>query len=485
MKHLIYTVTGALLFAAMSAAAMAADTEARHWHELDSSFRDQFRNPAEGVELGLDLRLREVYARNIFGLDSRFGDPNGNWNDNHWQRFRARLAATVSLDADVTANTRLTWEFWNHCKPDDTPPGPLGFFAEKNTDFDEAIIDILNVQFRNAFDMPLTMTVGRQEIILGTGWLILEGTPGDGSRTIFFDAIRATYDVTSASKLDMIYIQQYDDASKWLKPINHGAVADRRHLTQNQDERGLILYYTNNDNPDWGYDAYYIYKNARRSSWAKFYNVAGSDADIHTVGGRLFGNLDTNWSYTAELAKQWGNRDDNSMRGLGANTKLTYAFNDEQKSRVFCGYEYLSGDDPSTSSSEKFDTLWGDWSQSQRGGDLQSYMWAAEGALGEVANLHRLGAGHSFMPAPEWTILSQYNLLWADENPGGVWPYPSPQFSNSGNFRGHMFSGLITYRCCSNFSTHFMLDYFFPGGYYDKNTNDPAFFARVCVEWTF
>lgn len=303
-----------------------------------------------------------------------------------------------------------------------------------------------------------------------------------------FDAVRATYDVTSTSKLDMIYLQQYDNESKWLKPINHGAVAERRHLTQNQDERGLILYYTNKDNPDWGYDTYYIYKNDRRSGWAKFYNKAGSDADIHTIGGRLFGSLDANWSYSAELAKQWGNRDDSSMKGLGANTKLTYAFNDEQKSQAFVGYEYLSGDDPSTSSSEKFDTLWGDWPQFQRGGDLQSYAWTAEGALGEVANLHRLGAGYSFVPSTVWTLLGQYNLLWADENTFGGGPglLPStPVFSNSGKFRGHLLSGLATYSCCKNFKTHFMLDYFFPGSYYHKSSNDPAFFARVNVEWTF
>ncbi len=40
--------------------------------------------------------------------------------------------------------------------------------------------------------MPLTATVGRQDIIEGVGWLVMDGTPLDGSRTVYFDAARFT-----------------------------------------------------------------------------------------------------------------------------------------------------------------------------------------------------------------------------------------------------------------------------------------------------
>ena len=182
--------------------------EAAHFHEVDNALMDAFHNPMEGVTMGLDLRLREVFTRNLFGVNDQFGDPAGNWNNYHWQRYRGRLSTKVALNEDVDFNTRLTWEFWGHCSPDEsfTP-----FFSEKSYDFDEAIFDHFNIQMRNAFDMPLTLTIGRQDIILGTGWLVLDGTPADGSRTIFFDAIRATYDLSDTSKVDLIYIQQYDD----------------------------------------------------------------------------------------------------------------------------------------------------------------------------------------------------------------------------------------------------------------------------------
>ncbi|MHC5101309.1 MAG: hypothetical protein ACYSOG_05685, partial [Planctomycetota bacterium] len=45
-----------------------------HFHEVNTDFMDKFHNPMEGVTMGLDMRLREVYARNIFGVSDSFGD---------------------------------------------------------------------------------------------------------------------------------------------------------------------------------------------------------------------------------------------------------------------------------------------------------------------------------------------------------------------------------------------------------------------------
>ncbi|MHC4553524.1 MAG: hypothetical protein ACYSUT_12300, partial [Planctomycetota bacterium] len=248
-----------VLIAGVAVAAQApedyAGAPAKHWHEVDTDLMNKFHNPMEGVTMGLDLRLREVYARNIFGLNDQFGDPD-NWNNYHWQRYRSRWSTKWALDEDVDFSTRLTWEFWGHCSPDES----FNPFFTEDYKFDEAIFDHMNMQFRNAFDLPLTLTVGRQDIILGTGWLVLDGTPADGSRTIFFDAVRGTYELDEDSKLDLIYIQQYDNEDKWLTPFNHGSVEDRRHLTQKQDEQALIVYWSNKLNDVHSNELYYMYK---------------------------------------------------------------------------------------------------------------------------------------------------------------------------------------------------------------------------------
>ncbi|MCE5187405.1 MAG: alginate export family protein [Planctomycetaceae bacterium] len=459
-----------------------------HWHTFDNDFMKGFHNPTDWLEMGLDVRLREVYAANLFGMNEEWGDASGReLNDYHWQRYRTRWSTKSKLSEDVDFNTRLTWEFWGHCDPDDDFT-PYPFFAERNYDFDEGIFDIFNVQIRNVFDMPLTLMVGRQEIILGTGWLVLDGTPGDGSRTIFFDAVRGTYGISDTTKLDLIYIQQYDDEEEYIEPFNHHAVQDRRHLTQKGDERGFIFYLTNITDAKQQQELYYIYKNEEPSDWAEHYSPGGQDADIHTIGGRLAGPITDHWSYSIEGAKQFGDRNGRTLQGLGTNDKLMYSFNDRLKNEVHVGYEYLSGDDPESSADEKFDTLWGDWPQYQRGGDLQSYIWTFEGNLGEVTNLHRVGFGHSFKPCEVWTIATDYNLLWADENTFGdavLGPFGALGVSDDSNFRGQMLSGIATYSCCKNFRTHFMLDYFIPGDYYDSPSGDDAYFARVNVEWTF
>ncbi len=457
-----------------------------HWHDVKGAWADAFHHPFDGLQMGLDLRLREVYTHNMLALDDQFGDGGGrNANDHHWQRIRSRWSTVWTLSPDVTFNTRLVWEFWTISSPDRHGNKAL---SAQDTDFREAIFDRMNIQWKNAFDAPMTVTVGRQDIFLGTGWLVGDGTPADGSRTVFFDAVRATIDLRDTTQLDLIGICQYDDESKFLQPINH---RDYIHLTQRTDETGFIGYLTDKSFENTTLEGYYIYKKEEPSDWAKFSDswwtaLPGADAEIHTIGGRIAQKLDENWSYSTEVAKQFGKRDEETMKGLGTNNKLAYAFNDELKNELRLTHEYMSGNKPGTSANEKFDTLWGDYPQAQRGGDLQSYIWTYEGSLGEVSNLHRIGFGHTFKPGKEWTMSTDYNLMWADQN-GDATQAPSGnlQVSDNSYFRGQMITGLLTYQCCKNFRTQFLVDYFIPGSYYDQSNRDHAIFARINMEWTF
>jgi hypothetical protein len=470
--------------AADSTAAYNQATPASHWHDV--SFMDAFHHPFDGLEMGLDLRLREVYGHNILSLNDQFGDPTRDMNDHHWQRYRTRWSTMWTLAPDVTFNTRLVWEFWTITSPERHGNKSL---SAQDTDFREMVFDWMNIKWKNAFDAPMTLTIGRQDIILGTGWLVLDGTPADGSRTIYFDAARATIDLSDKTKLDLIGIVQYDNESKWLKPINH---RDFLHVTQRTDETGFIAYVTDKSIENTQLEGYYIYKKEEPSDWAKgtkswWSTSPGVDAEIHTVGGRIAQKLDENWSYSVEAAKQFGTRDMQSMKGLGTNNSLKYAFNDDMKNEMTFMYEYMSGDDKTTSASEKFDTLWGDWPQYQRGGDAQSYIWTYEGALGEVSNLHRTGVKHSFKPCENWTMDTLYNLMWADQNGANGVSQSGAQVTTSENsyFRGQMFTGLLTFSCCKNFKTQFLCDYFVPGSYYDQSNRNHVVFARINMEWTF
>jgi hypothetical protein len=468
-----------------------------HWHDIEGM--DAFHRPFDGLTMGLDFRFRDEYNHNTTSLSDQFGDGvsrnpttrvvGGNWNEENAQRYRMRWSTIWTLAPDVTFNTRLVWEFWTF----NTERASSITSSDQNLDLREMIFDRMNLTFKNAFDAPMTLVIGRQDISLGTGWLVNEGTPRDGSRTMYFDAVRATIDLAEKTQLDLIGISQSDDEDTWLPPFNH---RDWLSATQKTDETGFIAYLTDKSFENTTLEGYYIYKKDEPSDYSKFWRNRGEfwsstslapDDEIHTFGGRIAQNLDKNWSYSVEVAKQFGTKNEESMNGLGTNNKLAYAFNDEWKNELRLTQEYLSGDDPDTRANEAFDPLWGEWPQPQRGGDLLPTLYAYETAKGEVTNLHRVGVGHTFKPAKEWTLMTDYNLLWADENTkagtGGT--NNGIKFNNDGNFRGQLFSWVAKYSCCKNFNTFLQLDYFVPGSYYDQSSRDHATFARINFEWTF
>ena len=213
----------------------------------------KFHNPTSYLSMGLDTRFRSVWADNIDTLN----DASDN-DQFEYQRYRARWSTKWILDDDITFNTRLTWEFRTWDEPPRKP---------QEVDFDEALFDWFNVRVENLGGMPLTATVGRQDVILGVGWLVLDGTPLDGSRTIFMDAARFTYMWDEQeTKVDFIYVDQASESDRWLEPIS-----DEDRALAKADERGAILYLTNKSFENIQLEGFLIYKNSAVSPLYNFH----------------------------------------------------------------------------------------------------------------------------------------------------------------------------------------------------------------------
>lgn len=431
-----------------------------HQH-ITGEWLDTFHNPAENLEMTLDARLRYVYGWNVQMDNSNNGRLD-------FGRYRLRWGQKLDLDENTSINSRLVWEFRTWDEPQSKP---------QSTDFDEILFDRLNIEIDNLFDLPLKATVGRQDIIFGTGWLVLDGTPLDGSRTIFFDAARLTWDLEETkTKVDMVYVRNDSASDAWLKPIN-----DRNRSLAEQDEHGAILYITNNCLEDTQLEGYFIYKNDNPLDYTpnNFPAAWSKKAEIFTYGGAVQGKIDENWTYRVEGALQTGDRDGESLRAFGSNNKLTYSFNDSNCNQLFIDYEYLSGDDPSSSRDEQFDPLWGEWPQFS---ELYIYSYVPETAIAETTNLHRLGFGHRFNPAKDLCMKTAYNLLWADQDTNGS----TGIFNGSSHtFRGQLATACLTYSCCEQLSAHIIAEYFQPGNYYDDNNRGHATFLRFNLEYTF
>ena len=161
---------------------------------------------------------------------------------------------------------------------------------------------------------------GRQDIALGDPddwWLVMDGTPGDGSWTFFLDSLRATYDAKDIkTKMDVIYIYQ-DALPDGVMPTigessgNTSPLGKRPYYLTEQNEQGAIIYLSNKSVKDMQIDGYFIYKGDHRTDTTLIKN--GDNADIFTVGSKITGTPTEHWFYSAEAAYQFGSKQDSNV----------------------------------------------------------------------------------------------------------------------------------------------------------------------------
>jgi len=441
------------LFAAVMAAiplmALAGDKPAP---VTDKDFTDAIRQPADWLKIGADERVRHEYMNNLFSFNQ--DADSHEWN---WERFRTRVWDEITPAKWLSINSRFIWEQRHFFEPkamDEWPESDL-------------VIDQMNVKLKSEGDVDLALTIGRQDIILGTGWLVLDGTPLDASRTLYFDAIRGQANFKKQkTTLDLAYIYQPAEPDNW-----YHLYGEVESLTSEQDDKGAIIYLTNKQMEKANYEAYFIYKNSDAVA------ANGDNADIYTLGGALSGKLCDNWSYRAEGAGQWGDRNGADLSAFGFNGKVTYGFNDQWKNRVSFGYEYLSGDDPDSSTNEAFIPLWSRWPQFS---ELYVYSYASATRIAEVTNLHRISLMWDSNPTDKLALQASVQALFADENTRGG----SSIFSDGGSYRGTLLTGVIKYNFNRHMIGHIWSEYFMPGDFYNEDNRDAASFLRFEITFT-
>jgi hypothetical protein len=430
-------------------------------------FIQQVKHPVSWFSWGADARIREETFFNAISLNHN--DPKAQYS---FQRYRERLWTTITPVENVDINARLMFEPRRY-----ELPNILEGWAT-----DEAMFDILNVTYKKAFGLPLTIVAGRQEIVLGDGWLVLEGTPEDGSRTICFDAVRTTWDLKPiATTVDAIYINQHARSDQYIENI-----CDKQQFIRTDDEQGAILYARNQSLPNTKLDGYFMYKRDRipdTDGWPgpRVSPIISDNADLYTFGTRAEYQFDDHWNWHGEIAEQLGDKNDRAVSALGATTLLTYSFKDKYQNKLHAGYEFLSGDNSTdgTGRDHQFNLLWGRYPQWS---ELYIYTYARETRIADVTNLHRFNVlGWSIKPCKNIEIQADYHLLWADENPKGN----TANFSDNGHFRGQLLTTKLLYNFTSHISGHLWGEMFMPGNYYSDQTNEMAFFARaeIVFKW--
>ena len=154
----------------------------------------------------LDLRVRQELLDGVLHFAP---DPSANW-------IRMRTRAGVRTVAGAhRLELRLANEHRHYLHPD--------------TDFEwnEVIID--RALWAWTPDDATTLTAGRQNIIWPGGFLMLEGHPYDGSRSIYQNAVRLQH-----GSLDLAFIRN-------LKHDQWVLINDLQRPLQDMDETGIVL----------------------------------------------------------------------------------------------------------------------------------------------------------------------------------------------------------------------------------------------------
>lgn len=159
-------------------------------------------------DLGADIRIRHEMMRNIPGLPGGGrAMPLERLDEKSHMRFRTRFFGEVSGDAGESGKwrifTRLTDEMRWYIQPT----------KGNNTFPDELILDNLFIEGTGIFDGFLDISIGRQDIfnLYGLDHVFVDGTPGDGSRSIYSDIARMAFNFTEDSKLDLFFLYNQDD----------------------------------------------------------------------------------------------------------------------------------------------------------------------------------------------------------------------------------------------------------------------------------
>jgi hypothetical protein len=187
---------------------------------LFDKFSSEAKNPVDWMTWGADLRVRDEYYDNIVSLTTK-----DSLHEQDVIRYRGRLWASFFPITGLSLNTRVSADPREWMKPSFVKLYQDGRSAAGQTGMDwrYGIFDSLNLKWTNAFNQPLTITAGRQDLTFGdywNWWLVADGTPGDGSWSFFLDSVRATFDVEDLkTQFNVVYIYQNARPDEWIPTI--------------------------------------------------------------------------------------------------------------------------------------------------------------------------------------------------------------------------------------------------------------------------
>jgi hypothetical protein len=322
---------------------------------------------------------------------------------------RTRLSVKADFTNEVSAFIELdSYDIWGEDFRSDWVTGADGRAV---SDDDVEVLQAY-IEANEMWGMPLRARIGRQELKLGSGWLVGTGETNSLFTGLSFDGIRLTY------ATDMFSVD-----AMWAKLFETGNAEEDGDV----DLYGVYGSYLGLE--DITIDAYWLWvRDARAindtslSVWHEWWeDLWGFDdydvTNMHTFGLRGAGMIG-GFDFEAEAAYQWGDSsqvgqrfakyswlwfgpfpygdDDSDYDRWAGNLEVGYTFDMAWTPRVWVGAAYFDGSDnrdvnfwnwinpfDTNSSSVSFNRLFSDWEYSQFldvTGDMSNF-WTARGGV--------------------------------------------------------------------------------------------------------
>lgn len=431
-------------------------------------------------QFGASIRWRYELWDNVVSLG--FNETSNTNKDRNFLRLRIQVWDNIILNNSTNLYMRIATEPRYHMGPNYLV---LKDGKRRKFDQDEVFVDNLYLDLKRPLGLPLNLRIGRQDFLgkdmYGEGFLILDGTPADGSRSFYFNAFKATLLLNENNTVDIVFVSNpqrdvylpsihpsYDDGRN-INYINH-----KRRLT-GSNERGFWIYGRHKFG-QLTLEPYYIYKKEEKSQILNFSSY------VHTLGTRIvyrFGDM----FLRGEIAKEWGEFGDGTDRsGLGGYIFIGKKFPKcPVKPEVELGYVYLSGDDPKTKKDEGFNPL---FSRAPQWNELLIYTYIYEtrskgGPIpGYWTNLKAPILNLKLYPYKNTELKIGYQKLFAEESVG------KGNMFGDGKNRGDLVYLILNYRFNKNLTGLFQHEIFNPGNFYYKDAKT-ANFLRVQLFYQF
>ncbi|HOZ46986.1 MAG TPA: alginate export family protein [Candidatus Hydrogenedentes bacterium] len=305
----------------------------------------------QNVEVGGSLRIRgNWYFNEVNAWDDSVG------NDIKFVEQRTRLNVKADFTDSVCAFIELdSYDTWGQ----DFRSNYITGVDRAAATADDVEVYQSYVQADEMWGQPLSLRVGRQELALGSQWLVGVNDTSSLYTGLSFDGVRLTY------ATDMVSIDAFTAKLAELSPLEQDGDVDLY---------GVYGSYLGVE--DMTFDAYWLFVRDARGLVPLCPLKDWDVTTLHTIGLRAAGNVAA-FDFEAEVAYQFGNADrlgplttanvferwdGTDVDAFGGNAEVGYTFDMQMTPRLFVGAAYLEGAEDDALA---FNRLFSNWEYSE------------------------------------------------------------------------------------------------------------------------